>query len=193
MDDQDPKEAFLEGLCDCLGVVKALLEAFDAGHSGEAGRLAGTLRSLFLGTVERERRFHDLGLLFSDCTYHYPVPDVPPPFDPSRPRIWTYRYFGRWWHIPMFRDDDGSARSRRDVIVQVSERDSVSSTSQALDVRFASVMNALGPGQHGYPNATGRPIGEADRLAIRQISYEVLFSLDPDFRNDQIRRGVLRP
>lgn len=87
--------------------------------------------------------------------------------------------FDAWWNQVVFVDDRRETLSRRDLILALANQDGGAHVDPGLSEKYARLSrhNSL-----GWVLAPGdRPIPNAERAAIRQISHEVLWTLDPKY------------
>ncbi len=187
-----------EHLRDHVSFLKASSDAFDTGNTGEAKRIAVSLRVMFHDT----KNSHSLLGLLNKLSGSFISTALP--FDPGNlsthgglimTAMWgaattyyaplddciTYRWLGfdDWWNEVVFLDDKRETLTRRDLVLTVANQDGGAHVDPALSEKYARLSrhNSL-----GWVLAPGDlPIPNAERAAIRQISHEVLKTLDPSY------------
>lgn len=187
-------------LAEHIGFLKLSANAYDLGQSGEAKRLAVSLRVLFHDTKNSHsllgqlQRLH--GSVLSTCIPHDPgniathgglvmvaargaKSQFVAMLDEAPYRRWLP--FTDWWNEHVFVDNRRSVLSRRDLILAVANQDGGAHVDKSLDAPYAHLSrhNSMG---WVWTNATERhPIPDPERAAIRQITHEVLRTLDASY------------
>ncbi len=195
------KEELQQHLRDTVQALELSARAFDDGLEGEAKRLAAAIRVLMhdtsyskslMGQLEQKTiSFYDTctprqnhtyitysGLTAIDLTpqgaTHVALLDNLPPDCPPR---WVS--FDEWWNRVVFVDQKRSETSRKDLILSVANKDGGAHVDPVLDEKYANLSrrNALG---WGFYNSRGEvPLEGPEKAAVRQITHEVLKSLNP--------------
>ncbi len=96
---------------------------------------------------------------------------------PDHPLCWVG--FDEWWNRVIFVDQGKSETSRKELILAVANKDGGAHVDPVLDEKYANLSrrNSLG---WQFSNAKGdMPFEGPEKAAIRQITHEVLKSLDP--------------
>jgi len=195
------REELQEHLRDTVQALELSSRSYDAGFEGEAKRLAAAIRVLVhdtnssksvLGQLGKKSiQFYETavprdprtittysGLTAIGATPHgakyVAVLDMLPPG--ACPR-WVS--FDQWWNGVIFVDLRGNRTSRRDLILAVANKDGGAHVDPVLDGKYADLSrrNSLawrfsGPGGDV-------PLEGPQKAAVRQISHEVLKSLNP--------------
>jgi hypothetical protein len=189
----------VEHLNDHLQFLISSSDAFDAGTSGEAKRLATSLRVLFHDTSRSRSllgQLRRLGGKFISTT-------VPPtagnlsthgglmitaiseaessyyaPLDAG----WIVRWlpFDDWWNEVVFIDDQKAELTRKTLVLAVANKDGGAHVDPKLDEVYARLSrhNSL-----GWVHIPGKKvIQNPERAAIRQISHEALRTLVLGYR-----------
>lgn len=196
-----------------LAFLKASAAAFDAGHAGEAKRLAVTLRVLLHDKKQSRSLLGQLGRK-TEKFWDTAVPDKPGnllPYGglvavhaaPGAPKYApllddfagaSQTDFETWWNAPVLREPFGPAMSRRDVVLTAADQDGGAHVDPDLDEGYARFAhdNALGV-LGGDETGTLRPLQGAVGATIRQIAHEVLRTLVPDYRMSRAPGGGAAP
>jgi len=194
---QDDLEAHL---ADHIQFLRDSGDAFDSGKTGEAKRLAVSLRVLFHDTRSSHSLLGQLGrlggqflstasplngsevhghvglatIILSDrgAEYVASLDDVPH-------KRWMP--FAKWWTEPVFVDDRKTPFSRRDLVLAIANQDGGAHVDPSLDEAYTrlSRQNSLGWVYSGGTVET--PLSGADKAAVRQIAHEALITLLPDY------------
>ena len=102
-----------------------------------------------------------------------PLDNLPP----ASPPHWVE--FDEWWNKLIFVDQKGSKTSRKDLIIAVANKDGGAHVDDVLDEKYADLSrrNSLA---WCFSNPRGDvPLKSPEKAAIRQITHEVLKSLNP--------------
>lgn len=188
-----------EHLRDHFLFLRASSEAFDAGRTGEAKRIAVSLRVMFHDTKTSHSLLGQLnrlsGHFISTAMPHAPenqsthgglimtamkgnATTYNAPLDESITFRWLA--FDEWWTEVVFVDDRREVLTRRNLVRAVSDQDGGAHVDPSLSETYARLSrhNSLGwvinPGDYSIPNA--------ERAAVRQISHEVLKTFDPQYK-----------
>lgn len=186
-------------LVEQISFLDASSAAFDAGNSGEAKRLALTIRVLLHETKHSKSLLKQLG--FDKIKF------VSTAFPFNRRNLMTHwgllrislddhgaRYlphlgdgqsrevsFDEWWNEIVFKDQGGDAVSRKDLILTAANQDGGGHVDPALDGQYDKLVreNSLGWFVAKGADGIGEPMGDPTKAAIRQIAYEALHVLRP--------------
>lgn len=195
---QSPDELRIH-LRDHLQFLASSADAFDAGHDGEAKRLAVSLRVLFHDTPKSHSLLGQLdrlsGRLISTALPHDPrnllthgglimtamrghATTYYAPLDDTITHRWLP--FPAWWGEIVFVDDRRQTLTRRELVLAVANQDGGAHVGPTLSETYARLSrhNSMGwvlsPGEHPIPNA--------ERAALRQIAHETLRTLVPAYK-----------
>ncbi len=186
-----------------LSFLKLSAKAFDDGIESEGKRLAQALRVLLhdtpasaslLGQLNLKNQFWDSSMPAKDGSvathgglvvqvmskthgsrYQAFLDDVPPP------ACAQLVAFDAWWRNPVFVDNQGRQISRKDIVLWISNQDGGAHVAPQLTASYADLSrnNSLGWEQDG--TAGWGPIRAAELAAVRQITHEILKSLEPGY------------
>jgi len=116
-----------------------------------------------------------------------PLDDLPPDWPPR----WVS--FDKWWNGVVFVDQQGSETRRRDLILAVANKDGGAHVDPVLDEKYANLsrFNSLA-WRFSSPRGSV-PVKSPEKFAIRQITHEVLKSLNPAMASmkPKVKEGVL--
>ncbi len=181
------------------GFLQASAKLFDEGHTSEAKRLATTLRVLLHDKRQSKSLLSQLGyefLKFHDST----GPEMPenlltecplvimgiggsgPDFRPlldSGPFSTVQKPFAVWWSQIVFVDNRRATFTRKDVVLSVADTDGGAHVDPALPEAYHRLSR-----ENSIAWMVGSPAGKRAAqnpvpAAIRQITYEVLRSIEP--------------
>ncbi len=206
---QELEELFKEQ----IQFLEASALAFDQGFEGEAKRLAVTVRVLLhdtdrshalLGQTDKKPTLvwdtalpNEIGnqtpyggLVFAaiggnESKYVAMLDDVPQkrqiPFD-------------EWWNAKVFSDDRHETLSRRDLILIAANQDGGAHVDPALDEVYARLSKDNSMGGFVLDANGTKPLPGPERAAIRQVTHELLKTLQPGYlktieRDEQIFIG----
>lgn len=197
-----------------LEFLTASAEAFDAGKTGEAKRIAATLRILLHDTNKSHSLLGQIGRK-GERFWDTAVPDMPgnllpyaglvavhvAPGDPKYAPLFddfagaSQVEFNAWWNAAVLRERRGPALSRREIVLTAANQDGGAHVDPTgVDERYARFAhdNALGVTSR---EAIGpdRPLQGAVAASIRQIAHEVLRTLDPAYRRSRSPGGGAAP
>jgi len=189
-------------LKDTIQALELSSHAFDKGLDGEAKRCAAAIRVLvhdtsssksLLGQLgQKELPFYDTSvprnpktiITYSGLTainitpqgsrHIAPLDNLPPGHTPS------LISFDEWWQGVIFVDQAGKETSRQDLILAVANTDGGAHVDPILDEKYANLSrnNSL---NWRFSSPKGDiPMEGPEKAAIRQISHEVLKSLNPE-------------
>ena len=187
------------------------VEAYDAGHDGEAKRLAVNLRVLlhesrtshallrqldrlsgrFLSTampnVEGNvSSYHGLVMITMkgrDSTYVAMLDDVPH-------KAWLP--FEEWWEEVIFIDKQDESMTRRDLITIAANQDGGAHVDPTLDATYERLAKKNSLGWIYMAGGDSGPIPLPERAAIRQVAHEALVTLLPGYaKKPELGDGLL--
>ena len=190
---------------------------YDKGNKSEAKRLAVTIRLLLHDTRDSISLLSQLGYkdkLFLD-TSNYEVYKKTPwdvlvytgligtslvPYEnkiefipilvPREDNSIQWREFELWWKMVVIKDTLGTTFSRRDLILNMANKDGGAHVDPVIKLEYAALtrQNSLGvTGQVGKFQQP-RPIPHPEKAAVRQIAHEVLSSLIPNYKREIWRK-----
>jgi hypothetical protein len=189
----------LEHLTDAIRFLTASAQSFDQGFDGEAKRMATTVRVLCHDTGQSVSLLGQLALKsmpFCDTGYT----DQPgnlmtfcslvsmrlggagsefiAPLD-NRPGPDHDSTFDGWWAAVVLDDKRGNRLSRRDVVLQLANKDGGAHVDPQLSANYAAISRTPGFGWTLNDPLGARPMpGRVERVTMRQITYEVIKTLD---------------
>lgn len=195
------KAELLTHLRESLGFLRRSSEAFDAGFTDEAKRLATTIRVLVHDTQKSKSL---LGLLhmkssmgFLNTAYPYNPKNLlshhgliglrmengrssywAPKGDASPGRPHKYVLFPDWWNDVVVVDSRGARFNRRDLVLALANQDGGAHVDPQLDSDYAHLSRHNSAGWMTTDGKTERPIMELELHCIRQIAYELATSID---------------
>lgn len=195
------KQELLSHLEDIIGFVEASSIAFDAGKTGEAKRLAVSIRVLLhdtknsksllglLGWKEGHSFFNTanpydpknlmshhglVGLSFggsSRVAYYAPLGDGPP----SRP--YKFVKFPEWWNESVIVDGKRQKFNRRELILALSNKDGGAHVDPELDESYANLTRNNTVGWVYSDGINDSPVIDVEKHSVRQVAYEMLESI----------------
>jgi len=200
-DYKQSKDELQQHLKDTVQALELSSHAFDDGYEGEAKRCAAAIRVLVHDTSYSKSLLNQLGLKqasFYDTSVPYnpktvitysgltainitlegsvhiaPLDGLPPGHTPK----WVS--FDEWWDGLIFVDKGGIRTSRKDLILAVANKDGGTHVDPVLDEKYANLsrFNSLA-WRFSSPKGDVQLAGP-EKAAIRQISHEILKSLNP--------------
>lgn len=195
------KEELQQHLKDTIQALELSSRALDGGFEGEANRLAAAIRVLvhdtgssksLLGQLgQKSIQFYETsiprdlrtitpysGLTAIELTPEGPkyvaLLDMLPPTPPPR---WVS--FDEWWNRVIFVDQKGSETSRRDLILAVANKDGGAHVDPVLDEKYADLSRRNSLAWRFSSPRGDVPFKGPEKAAIRQITHEMLKSLNP--------------
>lgn len=191
---------FLLHLRDSISFLEASCAAFDAGFTGEAKRLATTIRVLIHDTDRSDSLLSLLkikmkmvylktssdfnpknllshnglvGLAMSDegTTYKAFLGDGPPGNSTK------YVYFSDWWNEIVIVDSRQAKFSRRSLILALTNKDGGAHVDPSLDEDYAHLTRSNSIGWTVSNGVDEKPLPEIELYSTRQIAYELLTSI----------------
>lgn len=194
-------------LLELLGENREFLErsarAFDEGYEAEAKRLAVVLRVLLHDTHQSHSLLRQLGvkdqLTFLDSAEPInprnlvPTPglvlmrmtatvqggkgDYVAPLGMDRHFGVRHVHFAGWWNDPVMKVD--GTWSRKELVLALSNQEGGAHVDPSLNQRYDSLARHNGLGHRmGAPDSTEPFVGNVVAIAVRQIAYETLDTLD---------------
>jgi len=194
-------EELQQHLKDTIQALQDSANAFDEGREWEAKRLAASIRVLLHDTSVSKSLLGQLGqkaipfydtslphspenvLTYSGLTAmemtpqganHVALLDMLPPEIPPR---WVE--FDNWWHGIIFIDKNASKTSRMDLIGAVANTDGGAHVDPVLDGKYANLSRRNSLAWRFKGPRGDVPLDGPEKAAIRQITHEVLKTLNP--------------
>ncbi len=199
---EQSSEDLEQHLKDTVQALELSSRAFDDGYEGEAKRCAAAIRVLVHDTSSSISLLQQLGLKqasFFDTsiprnpktiitysgltainvtsegsTHIAPLDGLPPGHTPR----WVG--FDEWWNEVIFVDQGGMKTSRKELILAVANKDGGTHVDPVLNEKYANLsrFNSLG---WRFSSPRGDvPLEGPEKAAVRQITHEMLKSLNPD-------------
>lgn len=195
------KSELLSHLEDIIGFIEASSIAFDAGKTGEAKRLAVSIRVLLHDTKSSKSLLgllgwkdghsflnsaisynpknlmshHGLvGLRIGGDTggsYHAPLGEGPP----SRP--YKYVKFTDWWNENVIVDSKKQKFNRRELILSLSNKDGGAHVDPELDESYANLTRNNTIGWMTSKGEGEEPLMDVEKHSLRQMAYEMTESI----------------
>ncbi len=208
------KEELQQHLKDIIEALELSSRAYDTGLKGEAKRLAAGIRVLLHDTDSSKSLLGQLGkknINFYDTTIPYnpktfltynglTAMNLTPEgatyeclFDelpPDSPPRWVS--FDEWWNRLIFIDRKGIKTTRKDLILAIANKDGGTHVDPNLDERYANLSRRnLLAWRFSSPKGDF-PLEGPERAATRQITHEVLKSINPTMPNIKLKaKGTL--
>lgn len=193
-----------EHLREQIGFLKASAVSFDAGHTGEAKRMAVTLRVLLHQTAVSHSLLGLLGIRqqeFVDSAYDYNPRNLLShhglvgmsicntgasyvAFLDDSQRINQRLVFSKWWDKLIIVDQAGGKLTRKQLVLAMSNQDGGAHVDPSLDEVYHNLKlnNSLGWIVVRHENSgTEYGLADAELFSVRQIAHEVLRTLDPEY------------
>ena len=195
------KKELLEHLDENLGFLKSSAAAFDAGHTGEAKRLAVTIRVLvhdtrnsksLLGLLSYKQNMryldtaHELdpnnlashhglvGLRIGGGKGSYFAPideDIP-----GRPN--KYIPFPKWWNKVVIKDGKKNKFNRRELVLALANKDGGAHIDPELDKEYVELTRNNSVGWVFTSGSDSEPINDVELFSVRQIAHELIASIE---------------
>lgn len=196
-------------LSDHLSFLHSSALAYDNGFESEAKRLAVSLRVLLHDTSMSKSLLGQLGrknILFLDTCYpfnkrnlvtfsglvmictnntgaHYvPHLDNPPPaIVPKKIE------FEDWWNATIIVDNQQNTLSRKTLVLAVANKDGGAHVDPNLDEVYARLSRDNSMGMNFINQSGNQPISGVELASIRQITYEVIKTIDSPLKTKRKR------
>jgi hypothetical protein len=197
---QQSESELIQHLHEHMGFLESSCSSFDQGSTGEAKRLAVTLRVLLHDTTHSESLLGQLrwksGDSFLDsaipynpgsslshhglvafrlsgegASYHAPLEDGVP----SRP--YEFMPFSVWWNSTVICDNKRNTFDRRELILTLCNKDGGAHVDRNLDQKYVDLSRSNSVGWVYESTSGSIPITEVERHSVRQISFEIIVSV----------------
>ena len=195
------KDELHQHLKDTIQAMELSSRAFDEGYEGEAKRLAAAIRVLvhdtgssksLLGQLDKKTiHLYDTSvprdpktiITYSGITamvltptqaaHIAPLDNLPPDCPPR------WANFDEWWNRVIFVDQHGNETSRKDLILAVANKDGGTHVDGVLDEKYANLSRRNSLAWRFSSPRGDVPLEGPEKAAVRQITHEVLKSLNP--------------
>jgi len=200
---EQTKQDLLAHLDENLGFLKASAAAFDAGHIGEAKRLAVTIRVLLHDTTNSKSLLGLLGMKqntgyldtaadldsknlishhglvslkfgYEKVSYSAPLSKVEEML--GRPN--KFILFSAWWDKIVIKDSNKNTFTRRELVLTLANKDGGAHVDPNLDSSYANLTRHNSVGWVFSKGADSSAIGGVELHSVRQIAYEVITSVE---------------
>jgi len=199
------KNELMELLSEQIHFMKESCESYDSGMTGEAKRLAVVIRVLLHDTSKstsllnqlesKDIRFFDTSvpvdranlLSHQGLTMISSGPDgavyVPRCLAPPRPDLSppNQLVFEKWWKCIVLIDKERNEFSRKDLVLNLSNKEGGAHVDPKLDSRFAKLTREHSMGWEYVTTEKQGPIEQVELVSARQIAHELLLSLEKEF------------
>jgi len=195
------KQELMSHLQENLGFLNASAAAFDLGHTGEAKRLAVTIRVL-LHDTRNSKSLLGLLKLKTNTGYYDSSADLNPKnlmshhglvglklgsgsgsyFAPLQEQMpgHTNKYvlFPAWWNKIIIKYSNNNTVTRRDLVLSLANKDGGAHVDPDLDTAYADLTRNNSVGWVFSNGTNSTPIDEVELFSVRQIAYEVITSVE---------------
>ncbi len=195
------RQELLTHLEDTIGFLEVSSAAFDSGKTGEAKRLAVSVRVLlhdtknsksllgllgwkgghsFLNSAnpyDRKNLMSHHGLVGlrvssgSGASYHAPLADG------SSNRAYKFVKFPDWWNEVVIADKKKQKFNRRELVLALSNKDGGAHVDPELDEAYANLSRDNTIGWISHDGTSEEPVIDVEKFSARQIAYELLESI----------------
>ena len=186
---------------DHLGFLRSSAEAFDSGQTGEAKRLAVSLRVLFHDTSQSHSLLSQLdrlrGKFISTAFPHDPRNDAThsglimtsmsathaayvAPLDDTILERWLS--FPEWWGEIVFVDNQRVTLTRKALVLAVANQDGGAHVDPKLSDVYSRLSRHNSLGWVLTSGGVSSAIESPERAAVRQLAHEALKTLIPGYR-----------
>jgi len=195
----------MEFLSEQIHFLKESCVSYDKGMTGEAKRLAVVIRVLLHDTSHSISLLNQLdskNILFFDTSIPFNTenllshqgltmiingPDgaeyIPRCLAPPRPELSPQKQleFEKWWKGTVLIDKERNEFSRKDLVLNLCDKEGGAHVDPKLDPRFAKLTRDHSMGWVYVTTEKKEPIEPIELASIRQIAHEILLSLEKDF------------
>ena len=182
--------------------MKLSAHAFDSGFEGEAKRLATCIRVLLHDTKSSKSLLEQLGMKDryywdsrgavdvgwaqeSDSLFVLvQVTEAGPRYIPvleRGPFPMLQSDFDKWWNGIVLIDGKGNRFTRKELVLSLANQDGGAHVDPTLDDKYAHLSRNNSFGWAAISDAEAQPLTGIELSAARQITHEVLKTLDPDY------------
>ena len=197
-----------------VAFLKASAESYDGGFQGEGKRLAVTLRVLLHNSRSSNALLAQLGQLDSIRFFDSALPNTPgnlltysglvvtahtkvgaeylPMLDDKQVGPGEWLLFKRWWETAVFVDDKRREISRKDLVLSLADQDGGAHVDASLNDWYFALTHENSMGWTVTIGTISHPLGPPHLASVRQITHEVLKSLDQTYaKKNPPRNDVL--
>jgi len=199
------KDELLAHLGDHLMFLKSSSAAFDAGHIGEAKRLAVTMRVLFhdtnnskslLGLLKMKEGtgYYDTGFDLNKKNISSHLGLVGTKHSPGKSTYYAFLdhkvsgqprkfvFFPKWWSKTVIKDNNKNSFSRRALILALANKDGGAHVDPSLDQAYSDLSRKNSVGISFSDGESMQPLKDVEAHSVRQIAYEVEVSIERQMR-----------
>jgi len=209
LSDKQPDQELMRHLEEQLGFLQIAAAAYDKGYTGEAKRMATTIRilvhdtrqstSLLTSLGKKDIQFYSTAATIDNGTAMptFRLVGVKPPVNPGTSKKLYYAplddrppyidvnkkiAFRQWWNEIIIIDTMRNSSSRKDLVLSVSNKKGGAHMDSGLDDAYAALTRFNSQAWTAWdPKGIDRNLKGAELASIRQICHEVLKSLKDEF------------
>lgn len=191
-----------------INFLQASCDAYDEGNYHEGKRIAAVLRTLFHDTEKSFSLTQQLGIkdkkILSTCANMFSS-DIPQkgliyvslwatssrtyyvPLD----NVWTTRFvdFDDWWNEIVIIDQIKNSFSRKDLVLNISNKDGGVHIDPHLDSRYVDLTRKNSLGTMMEINGIWEAIESPELASMRQIGHEILKTYIKNYKKQPLDRG----
>lgn len=195
------KKELLSHIEDIIGFIDASSVAFDAGKTGEAKRLAVSIRVLLHDTKTSKSLLGLLGWKGGHSFLNSAIPYNPknlvshhglvglrvggdagisyhaPLRSRSTSRPYKYVKFPDWWNENVIVDSKKNTFNRRQLILSLCNKDGGAHVDPELDESYANLTRNNSVGWVTLNGTDEEPLMDVEKHSVRQIAYEMMESI----------------
>jgi hypothetical protein len=187
----------VQQLNDHLGFLRLSAISYDSGFTSEAKRMAVSIRVLVHDTSMshsllkqlgwQNRQFYDTSRGIDITQLHGQHPLIYLDFAASRAGRFVpalddppgrFIPFDDWWNAPVLMDTESRLLTRKELILAVANKDGGAHVDPNLDETYSRLTRNNSLGWVSIQNDKIIPVPDAAPTTIRQITHEILSSLD---------------
>jgi hypothetical protein len=182
--------------------MKLSAHSFDSGFEGEAKRLASCIRVLvhdtknsksLLGQLDMKNRYYwdsrgavDVGWAKESDSFFVlvQVTEAGPRYIPvleRGPFPMLQSDFDKWWNGIVLIDGKGIRFTRKELVLSLANQDGGAHVDPTLDEKYASLSRNNSFGWATISDDEKKPLIGIELSAVRQITHEILKTLDQDY------------
>ncbi len=196
------KSDLLNHLQDHISFLSLSAKSFDQGVEGEAKRIAVSLRVLLHDTSQSHSLFKQLGqkISFFNTANKY-APDnllshhgltalrvgnneskhIAPLADRHKDKPLKQSFFHDWWNEAVIVDKHKKKFRRRDLVLVLANQDGGAHVDPGLDEAYSRLSRENSVGWVTNVGGKEAPVRPVELASVRQICYEVLYTLKLKF------------